>query len=53
LGDSTILDLKIGETRMKAVTSPDFRAEMGDRVWTRFRSERIYIFDKKTGSAMP
>jgi len=52
LGDSTILDLKIGETRMKAVTSPDFRAEMGDRVWTRFRAERLYIFDKKTGSAV-
>src|SRR5437870_2027909 len=52
LGDSTILDLKVGETRMKAVTSPDFPAEMGGRVWTKFRSERVYIFDKKTGDAM-
>jgi multiple sugar transport system ATP-binding protein len=52
LGDSTILDLKVGATRMKAVTSPDFPAEMGGRVWTRFRSERVYIFDKKTGDAM-
>ncbi len=52
LGDSTILDLKIGETRMKAVTSPEFPAEMGGTVWTRFRSERVYIFDKKTGDAM-
>src|SRR5207249_7677280 len=52
LGDSTILDLKIGETRMKAVVSPDFRGEMGSRVWTRFRPDRVYVFDKKTGTAM-
>jgi len=52
LGDSTILDLKIGETRMKAVVSPDFHGEMGSHVWTRFRPDRVYIFDKKTGSAM-
>jgi len=52
LGDSTILDLKIGETRMKAVVSPDFHGEMGSRVWTRFRPDRVYVFDKKTGTAM-
>jgi multiple sugar transport system ATP-binding protein len=52
LGDSTILDLKIGETRMKAVVSPDFQGEMGSHVWTRFRPDRVHIFDKKTGTAM-
>jgi len=52
LGDSTILDLKIGETRMKAVTSPDFPAEMGGKVWARFRADRVYLFDKKSGDAV-
>ena len=52
LGDSTILDLKIGETRMKAVTSPDFHAEMGGKVWARFRADRVYLFDKKSGDAV-
>jgi len=52
LGDSTILDLKIGETRMKAVTSPDFPEEMGGKVWARFRADRVYLFDKKSGDAV-
>src|SRR5438093_369478 len=51
LGDSTILDLKIGATRMKAVVSPDFHEEMGRRVWTQFRPDRVYVVDKKAGTA--
>jgi len=37
---------------MKAVTSPDFPAEMGGKVWARFRADRVYLFDKKSGDAV-
>ena len=52
LGDILILDLKVGESLVKAVVSPDFKAEMGDEFWVGFPVDKIYLFDKKTGEAL-
>lgn len=52
LGDKQILDLKVGDYLVKALVSPDFKAEMGDELWIDFPAEKIYIFDKKTGKAL-
>jgi multiple sugar transport system ATP-binding protein len=52
LGDKQILDLKVGNYLVKALVSPDFKAEMGDELWIDFPADKIYIFDKKTGKAL-
>jgi multiple sugar transport system ATP-binding protein len=52
LGDTTILDLKIGDYLVKAVVSPDFKAEVGDELWLEIPPNKIHIFDKKTGDTL-
>ncbi len=52
LGDETILDLKVGDYLVKAVVSPDFEAKIGDELWISFPTEKIHIFDKRTGNAL-
>jgi multiple sugar transport system ATP-binding protein len=52
LGDKIILDLKVGNYLVKAVVSPDFRAELGDELWIEFPANKVHIFDKKTGSTL-
>jgi multiple sugar transport system ATP-binding protein len=52
LGDLTILDLKVGDCLVKAVVSPDFKAELGDELWIAFPANKIHIFDKKTGATL-
>jgi len=52
LGDKQILDLKVGNYLVKALVSPDFKAEVGDELWIEFPPDKIYIFDKKTGKVL-
>jgi multiple sugar transport system ATP-binding protein len=52
LGDRQVLDLKIGEYLVKALVSPDFKASVGDKLLLEFPSDKIYVFDKKTGQAL-
>lgn len=52
LGDVTILDLKVGGYLVKAVVSPDFKAELGDELWIEIPAEKTHIFDKKTGATL-
>ncbi|MFQ5758601.1 MAG: ABC transporter ATP-binding protein [Candidatus Bathyarchaeia archaeon] len=52
LGDLTILDLKVGDSLVKAVVNPSFKAEIGDEFWISFPADKIHIFDKKTGSTL-
>jgi multiple sugar transport system ATP-binding protein len=49
LGDTVILDFKIGDNMVKAVVSPDFKAEIGDELGLEIPSNKIHIFDRKTG----
>ncbi|MFQ6012138.1 MAG: ABC transporter ATP-binding protein [Thermoplasmata archaeon] len=52
LGDMTILDLAVGDTLVKAVVSPDFKAEIDDRLALEFPPDKVYLFDGKTGDAL-
>lgn len=52
LGDSTIVDLKVGDAIIKAKTSAGFRAEIGKMVSIRLDENRISLFDAKTEQAL-
>jgi multiple sugar transport system ATP-binding protein len=52
LGDMTILDLRVGRYLVKAAVSPDFKAELGEELWITFQTNKIHIFDKKTGDCL-
>jgi multiple sugar transport system ATP-binding protein len=52
LGDITILDLMIGESLVKAVVSPEYPVDTTRELWVKFPSEKVYLFDKKTGAAL-
>ena len=49
LGDTMILDLKIGDYLVKALVSPDFKAQIGDELWLKISPNKVHLFDKKTG----
>ena len=52
IGDQTILDLKVGDALVKAVVSPDFKTKTGDEFWITFSTDKIHIFDRKTGKTL-
>lgn len=52
LGDRQVLDLRVGDYLVKALVLPDFKAELGDKLWIDFPDDKIYVFDKKTGQAL-
>ena len=52
LGDRQVLDLKVGDYLVKALVLPDFKAEIGDELRIEFPSDKIYVFDKKSGQAL-
>jgi len=52
LGDSIIIDLKVGDNIVKAKVGPDFMAEVGSKVYLAFNERRLHIFDKKTERAI-
>jgi multiple sugar transport system ATP-binding protein len=52
LGPSKVIDLKIGNDIVKARTSADFDAQIGDRVWVRLNEKKVHFFDKVSGNAI-
>jgi multiple sugar transport system ATP-binding protein len=48
LGAEIIIDLKVGETIVKAKASPDIELHIGETIWVTFNKDKIYIFDRKT-----
>lgn len=48
LGSEIIVDLKIGNDLLKAKTSPDFQASIGESIGMSFNMKKAHIFDKKT-----
>jgi len=52
LGSEIVLDLKVGENLIKVKTSPDFRANTGDKCWLSFDINRVHVFNKKTEKAI-
>lgn len=58
LGAETIVELTLGtdavgaRTILKACTAPNFEAAIGQHLYVSFVPERMYFFDKRTGSAI-
>ena len=58
LGAETIVELILGSdaagvrTILKAVTAPNFEAEIGHHLYVSFVQERMHFFDKTTGDAI-
>ena len=58
LGAETIVEVTLGtdaagaRTILKAVTAPNFEAEIGQYLYVSFVPERMYFFDKTTGNAI-
>ena len=48
LGTETVVDLKIGDDRYKAVTGPKFDLTLDENVWVRVDKGYIHVFDRKT-----
>jgi len=48
LGTETVVDLKIGDDRYKAVTGPKFDLTIDEDVWVRVDIGYIHVFDRKT-----
>jgi ABC-type sugar transport system ATPase subunit len=47
-GANLVIDLKIGDQMIKAVTSLSLEARLGQQVWIGFDLKKIHIFDGKT-----
>ncbi len=52
LGSSKIIDLKIGNDIVKARTSADFDAQVGDKVWVGLNEKKVHFFDKVSGNTI-
>ena len=52
LGDSMIVDIKVGNSIIRAKEKADFRAQIGDQVSLRFNERRLALFDFDTGAAI-
>jgi len=52
LGDSTILDVKVGDKLLKAIAAAAFEGDAGLKVWIRFVAERTHLFDRSSGEAI-
>lgn len=48
LGSEMLVNLKIGEHIIKVKADPSLTVEMGEKVWARFRKEKMHVFDKKS-----
>ncbi|MGH2499823.1 MAG: ABC transporter ATP-binding protein [Candidatus Limnocylindria bacterium] len=45
MGREQIVDVQVGERRLRVVTPPGFAAPVGSRVGLRFAPERVHLFD--------
>jgi len=52
LGDSMIVDIKVGNSIIRAREKVNFRAQIGDQVFVRFDGRRLALFDLDTGAAI-
>ncbi|TKJ46037.1 sugar ABC transporter ATP-binding protein [Candidatus Aerophobetes bacterium Ae_b3b] len=52
LGREILVSAKLGDSMIKVLTSPPFKANMGDRVRLSFNLDKIMLFDKKTEKSL-
>jgi multiple sugar transport system ATP-binding protein len=47
LGNETVVDLKVGETVVRAVVAGEYMRRIGESVWMKIDLRKIYLFDRK------
>lgn len=52
LGEDVIVDITIGEEKIKAKTSIDFQGKIDEPVYLKIKFERIHIFNTTTGESL-
>ena len=52
LGSEIIADLKVEENMIKAKTRPDFKMNIGEKLWLTIKEDAMHIFDKKSEVAL-
>lgn len=52
LGRDILVTVKLGDSTIKVLTSPPFKAAMGDRVRLSFKLDKIMLFDKRTEKSL-
>jgi ABC-type sugar transport system ATPase subunit len=52
IGDSVIVDARIGERLVRAKVHARFDAKFDDTVYLTFDTQRMHVFDKKTGEVV-
>jgi len=52
MGREQIVDVQVGERRLRVIAPPGFTARIGDRVGLRFAPERLHLFDPTSGERL-
>ena len=52
LGDSIIVDIKVGNSIVRARAKADFKAQVGDKMFVKFDERKLTVFDASTGAAI-
>ncbi len=48
LGSELLVNLNVGDNIVKVKTDPSLDVDIGEKVWARFRKDKIHVFDSKT-----
>ena len=52
MGREQIVDVQVGERRLRAIAPLGFAAKIGERVGLRFAPERLHLFDPSSGERL-
>jgi ABC-type sugar transport system ATPase subunit len=52
MGREQIVEVRIGERRLRAIAPPGFAGRIGDNVGVRFARERLHLFDPASGARL-
>ena len=52
MGREQIVEVRIGERRLRAIAPPGFAGRIGDNVGVRFARERLHLFDPTSGARL-
>lgn len=52
IGSEIIIDFKYSGVNFRASVEPTFDAQMGDKIWVKFNTEKIHLFHKETEEAI-
>jgi len=52
MGREQIVDVQVGERRLRVIAPPGFVAKIGERVGLRFAPEQLHLFDPASGARL-